>query len=71
MYFYLHRNSKKWTFYSVKILKCESFLSALRRHSKKGPFYDNNNKSFIADNCPYTYIKKIKNTSTKIQHSKL
>ena len=28
-------------------------------------------KSFIADNCPYTYIKKIKNTSTKIQHSKL
>ena len=26
MYFYLHRNSKKWTFYSVKILKCESFL---------------------------------------------
>ena len=39
MYFYLHRNSKKWTFYSVKILKCESFLSALRRNSKKGPFY--------------------------------
>ena len=39
MYFYQHRNSKKWTFYSVKILKCESFLSALRRNSKKGPFY--------------------------------
>ena len=38
MYFYLHRNSKKWTFYSVKFLKCESFLSALRRNSKKGPF---------------------------------
>ena len=39
MYFYLHRNSKKWTFYSVKILKCESFLSALRINSEKGPFY--------------------------------
>ena len=39
MYFYLHGNSKKWTFYSVKILKCEPFLSALRRNSKKGPFY--------------------------------
>ena len=38
MYFYLYRNSKKWTFYSVKILKCESFLSALRRNSEKGPF---------------------------------
>ena len=21
---------------------------------------NNNNKSFIADNCPYTYIKKLK-----------
>ena len=39
MYFYLHRNSKKLTFYSVKFLKCESFLNALRRNSKKGPFY--------------------------------
>ena len=39
MYFYLHKNSKKWTFYSVKILKCESFLSALRRNSEKGHFY--------------------------------
>ena len=39
MYFYLHRNSKKWTFYSVKIPKCESFLSALRRNSEKGPFH--------------------------------
>ena len=39
MYFYLHRNSKKWTFYSIKILKCESFLSALQRNSEKGPFY--------------------------------
>ena len=38
-YFYLHKNSKKWTVYSVKILKCEFFLSALRRNSKKGPFY--------------------------------
>ena len=28
-------------------------------------------KSFIADNCPYTYITKIKNTSTKIQHGEL
>ena len=48
MYFYLHRNSKKWTFYSVKILKCESFLSALRRNSKKGPvnFYLNLSKAF-------------------------
>ena len=27
------------TFYSIKILKCESFLSALRRNSKNGPFY--------------------------------
>ena len=33
MYFYLHRNSKKWTFYRVKILKCEYFLSALRKNS--------------------------------------
>ena len=39
MYFYLHRNSKKMDFYSVKILKCETFLSALRRNSEKGPFY--------------------------------
>ena len=39
MYFYLHRNSKKWTFYRVKILKCEAFLSALRRNSKKEAFY--------------------------------
>ena len=39
MYFYLHRNSKKWTFYSVQIFKYESFLSALRRNSEKGPFY--------------------------------
>ena len=38
MYFHLHRNSKKWTFYSVKILKCESFLIALRRNSKKWTF---------------------------------
>ena len=39
MYFYRHRNSKKWTFYSVKILTCEFFKSALRRNSKKGTFY--------------------------------
>ena len=39
MNFYLLRNSKKWTFYSVKIVKCESFLSALRGNSEKGPFY--------------------------------
>ena len=39
MYFYLDRNSKKWTIYSVKILKCESFLSALQRNSEMGPFY--------------------------------
>ena len=34
MYFHLHRNS----FYSVKFLKCESFLIALRRNSKKWTF---------------------------------
>ena len=39
MYFYLHRNYKKWTFYSVKILKCESFLIALQRNFESGPFY--------------------------------
>ena len=39
MYFYLHRNLKKLTFYSVKVLKWESFLSALRKNSKKGTFY--------------------------------
>ena len=38
MYFYLHRKSKKWTFYSVKILKCEFYLITLRRNSKKGTF---------------------------------
>ena len=38
MYFYLHRNSKKWTFYSGKILRCETFLVALRRNSKKWTF---------------------------------
>ena len=27
MYLHLHINSKKWTFYSVKSLKCESSLS--------------------------------------------
>ena len=39
MYIYLHRNSKNWNFYRVKILKCESFLIALRRNSERGPFY--------------------------------
>ena len=38
MYFHLHRNSEKWTFYSVKILKCESFLIALQRNSEKWTF---------------------------------
>ena len=38
MYFYLHRNSKNWTFYGVKIFKCESFLIASRRNSEKGTF---------------------------------
>ena len=38
MYFHLHRNSKKWTFYSVKILKCEFFLIALHRNYKKWTF---------------------------------
>ena len=35
MYFHLHINSKKWTFYRVKILKSKSFLIALHRNSKK------------------------------------
>ena len=35
MYFHLHINSKKWTFYRVKILKCKSLLIALHRNSKK------------------------------------
>ena len=35
MYFHLHRNSKKWTFHSVKKIKCESFSIALRRNSEK------------------------------------
>ena len=34
----LNRNSKNWTFYSVKILNCESFLIALRKNSKKETF---------------------------------
>ena len=29
MYYHLHRKFKKWTFYNVKILKCESFLITL------------------------------------------
>ena len=38
MCFHLHRNSKTWTFYSVKFRKCESLLIALRRNSKKWTF---------------------------------
>ena len=38
MYFHLHRDFKKWIFYSIKILKCEPFLIALRRNSKKWIF---------------------------------
>ena len=38
MYFYLHRNFKKWTFYNVKILKCETFVITLCRNSKKWTF---------------------------------
>ena len=38
MYFHLHRDSKKWTFYSVNFLKCESFVIALRRNFKKWTF---------------------------------
>ena len=38
MYNHLHRNSKKWAFYSVKILKYESFLIDLRRNSDKWTF---------------------------------
>ena len=39
MYFHQHRNSKKWTSYSVKILKCEFCLIALRINSEKWTFY--------------------------------
>ena len=35
MYVHLNRNFKKWPFYSVKILKCEPVLIALRRDLKK------------------------------------
>ena len=40
MYVHLNRNFKKWPFYSVEILKCESVLIALLRDLKKlsGPF---------------------------------
>ena len=41
MYFHLHRSSKKWTFYSANILKCETFLIALmelRTNPKKWTF---------------------------------
>ena len=36
--YYVRRNSKKWTFYRVKILKCKPFLTALHRNSKKWSF---------------------------------
>ena len=39
MYFYLYRNFKNWSFYSVKILKCDSFLIAFGRNSEKRTFY--------------------------------
>ena len=35
MHFHLHRNSKKWTIYSVKILKCEYFLIVFSEEIKK------------------------------------
>ena len=38
MYFHLHRNSEKWTFYGVKILKCEFFLIALRGNAENWIF---------------------------------
>ena len=38
MYFHLHRNSRKETFYRVKILKSESYLVALCRNFKKWIF---------------------------------
>ena len=38
MYFHLHINSKKWTFYRIKILTCKSFLIASHRNSKKWAF---------------------------------
>ena len=38
MYVHLLRKSKKWTFYNVKILKCEFFLIALLINSKKWTF---------------------------------
>ena len=34
MYVHLNRNFKKWPFYSVKILKCESVSIALLRDLK-------------------------------------
>ena len=48
MYFHLHCNSKKLPFYNVKILKCESFLIALRRNFKKSIFLWRKNKKNIA-----------------------
>ena len=38
MYFHSHRNFKKWTFYSVKILNVNFFLIDLRRNSEKWTF---------------------------------
>ena len=58
MYVYLNRNFKKWPFYSVKILKCESVLIALRRDLKKlsGPF-----KALSVENFKSGYFYRVKN----------
>ena len=39
MYFDLTRNARNWTFYSIKILKCESSLIAFVEILKSEPFY--------------------------------
>ena len=39
MYLHIPKNSKKWNFHSVKILKYETFLIASEEILKSGPFY--------------------------------
>ena len=58
MYVHLNRNFKKWPFYSVKILKCESVSIALLRDLKKlsGPF-----KSLSVETFKSGYFYRIKN----------
>ena len=58
MYVHLNRNFKKWPFYSVKILKCEPVLIALRRDFKKlgGPF-----QSLSVETFKSGYFYRVKN----------